>query len=468
MAKAPYLRIRVSPQQRSWQAIVDSVEKDLARGLLPAGGRLPPVRVLAHQLGISKTTVQTAYDELSSRGTTETSDRRGVYLVGGCEGAGPRPALPAVTPAKEAVPDTEFSLSQVFIDPDLLPVKEMTRSFRAVLRRGLPPHYQAQGYAPLRDLIAQRLRARGMEVSADEVVLTLGSQQALDIACRALERRCLATENPAYSIGKQLFEMNQMELHGLPLEPFGELPLERWRDILQRVRPALVYLTTNFQNPTGYSYSTAELTEILRLSEEFGFGIIEDDWGSDMLSFSEYRPPLRALAGPEVLYMNSFTKKLLPSLRLGYLVAHPRLVPTLVAAKRVATLANPILEEMALCDFLERGCYDQHLRRLQKQLDRRYLHCLEVLERTLPEEVRFSRPGGGPLVWLELPRDVDLLELKENLAGRGLHIRVDPDRFFGTPHLHGFPLGFAGLKPARLEEGIEILAEALREGRGIQ
>ena len=329
----------------------------------------------------------------------------------------------------------------MFVDPELLPTDKLTRCFRAVLNRGLQPSYEAQGYAPLRRLIAERLQARGMEVEAEQVLLTLGSQQALDVVCRALALRSIATENPAYSIGKQLFEMNQMKVHGLPLDPFSELPLDEWESILRRHRPGLLYLTTNFQNPTGYSYSTGELLRLVQLSQELGFGLVEDDWGSDMLSYSEFRPPLRALAGPEVLYMNSFTKKLLPSLRLGFLVAHPELVPTLVAAKRVATLANPILEEMALCEFLERGYYDQHLRKLQKTLDQRYQQCLLLLEQMMPAPVRWSRPGGGPIVWLELPRTIDLGRLTSDLAEKGVQIRSGTERFFGEPHLHGVSVG---------------------------
>lgn len=462
MSKAPYLRIRVPSGRVTVPGLADAVEDELRRGSLPAGMRLPPVRVLAHQLGVSKTTVQNAYDELHARGLTENKQRRGVYLT---PQDGPRPApigaaLPSFLGATPPCAKPQgLSLSTVFIDPELLPTELLARCFRAVLKRGLDPLYQAQGYLPLRQVIAKRLVQRGFETSAEEILITLGSQQALDIVCRALRQRKIATENPAYSIGKQLFEMNQMEVLGLPLDPFRALPLERWEQLLRQHRPSMLYLTTNYQNPTGYSYSTSELLRLAELSQELEFGIIEDDWGSDMLSYSEYRPPLRALAGAEVLYMNSFTKKLLPSMRVGYLVAHQELMPTLIAAKRVATLGNPILEEAALCEFLERGYYDSHLKKLQKELDRRYRRCLELLGEVMPEGVRWSQPGGGPIVWLELPRSVDLGRLQARLAERGVIIGMHPDRFFGNPHLHGFSIGFAYLSPDDLARGLGILGE---------
>lgn len=471
MPKAPYLRIRVPASQATAAGIVTAVESELDSGAVAAGSRLPPVRVLAHQLGVSKTTVSTAYDELDARGLLERQERRGVFLKPPLEKRATivqasRPTLrPEVRPTPGPV---GVQLSNVFVDSRLLPTQALTRCYRAVLKRGLEPFYEAQGYLPLRQAIAKRLVQRGFETSAEEILITVGSQQALDVICRALSARRIATENPAYSIGKQLFEMNQMEVIGLPLDPFSDLPLEEWEAVLRRHRPAMLYLTTNFQNPTGYSYSTSELRRLAELSSELGFGVIEDDWGSDMLSYSEYRPPLRALAGPEVLYMNSFTKKLMPSMRLGYLVAHRELMPTLVAAKRVATLANPWLEEAALAEFLTRGYYDRHLKSLQKELDNRYRNCLRLLRDLMPEGVRWSQPGGGPLVWLECPKSVELSKLQEELAQRQVCIGIQPERFFGTPHLHGFPLGFASMNCDEFESGLRILANCLETSLCLQ
>src|SRR5262249_27670828 len=150
------------------------------------------------------------------------------------------------------------------------------------------------------------------------IVVTTGSQQALDAVCRALSVRKIATENPVYQQGKALFESLGSELVGLRLDPFGPIPIDEWRRVLTATRPELFYAITSFHNPTGRSYSTHELGQLLELSRELGCALLEDDWGSDMLSNTEYRPTLRALGGPNVLYVNSFTKKLLPSLRLGF------------------------------------------------------------------------------------------------------------------------------------------------------
>ena len=134
---------------------------------------------------------------------------------------------------------------------------------------------------------------------------------------------------------------------------------------------------------------------MLELCAKHGVAILEDDWGSDMLSDGEYRPMLRMLGGKDVLYVNSFTKKLLPSLRVGFVAAAPSLVPTLVAMKRLSTLGNAWLTEAIVAEFLDRGYYDTHLHALQRALDARYAACLAALDELMPDGVRWTRRAAA-------------------------------------------------------------------------
>lgn len=471
--RPPYVSFSVRARGRRPGSgdIVESVLAELARGALPAGSRLPPVRVLEQQLGISKNTVQVAYDELMARGAVETREREGVFVAAGAALRTPAPVasppLPVLRPAPEMPPGAPrgvgTNLSAVFIDPELLPQERIAECARSVLRNpGMAAHYDPQGYRPLREAIASRLQARAIDVEPDEVVITTGSQQALDVVARALEVRRLGVENPVYPYARMLFENLGLSLTPLRLDPFAGIDLEQWEKQLAASRPGLVYAISAFHNPTGYSYASHELTGLLELAERHQFALLEDDWGSDMLSGSEYRPMLRMLGGKNVLYVNSFTKKVLPSLRIGYLVAHRSLVPSLVAMKRISTLGAAWLSEAILAEFLTRGYYDSHVETMQRATDARYQACLAALEELMPDGVRWTTPGGGPSLWLELPRSVDLDAVVARLARDQVWVDPSTAAFLAEPHLHGIRIGYAYLAEPQLRRALELLAAAMK------
>lgn len=156
-------------------------------------------------------------------------------------------------------------------------------------------------------------------------------------------------------------------------------------------------------------------------------------------------------------------KKLLPSLRLGYIVGNPEVTPALVASKVASCLGLSTLVEAALFEFLDRGYYETHLKQLQAELDQRYQHCLEALRGTMPDGVKWTAPGGGPSLWIELPAGVDRERLRDGLARRKVTIRLSDEAFFGQPHLNGFRLGYAMLSQDDMQRGIEVLADTLRQ-----
>jgi DNA-binding transcriptional MocR family regulator len=472
MTRAPYVGLHVSTGERRATAadIVASVQREIASGSLPAGSRLPPVRALEKQLGLSKNTAQSAYDELVARGLVEAREREGVFVLAPSRVEAVAPIvdapLPAFVPPPLSRPDLPprgvTPLSTVFIDPELLPTERIAECARSVLRERMPAQYDIQGYRPLREAIAKRMQKRGLEVEADEIIVTTGSQQSLDIVARSLAVRKIAMESPVYAYAKLLFESLDAELVALHLDPFAGIDLARWEEALAK-RPSLAYLIPSFHNPTGYSYTSAELRGVLDLCTKYGVAILEDDWGSDMLSDGEYRPMLRMLGGKNVLYVNSFTKKLLPSLRIGFVAASPELVPTLVAMKRLSTLGNAWLTEAIVAEFLDRGYYDTHLSTLQRALDGRYAACLQALDELMPDGVRWTRPGGGPTLWLEVPRAIDLPTLEAHLARRGVHVSNASAAFLGgEKHLHGFRIAYAFLSESEMRSALTILADALR------
>jgi DNA-binding transcriptional MocR family regulator len=154
------------------------------------------------------------------------------------------------------------------------------------------------------------------------------------------------------------------------------------------------------------------------------------------------------------------------------LVAHRSLVPSLISMKRLSTLGNAWITEATVAEFLARGYYDSHLASVQRELDARYTACLAALAELMPDGVRWTTPGGGPTLWLDLPRRIDLATLEARLAAREVLIERQNAAFLGEPHLNGFRVSYAFHPPERLRRGLEILADELRgemQGRiGVQ
>lgn len=480
MSKVSFLRIKfdflTSGQKFTAKAIVSIIKKQIIECGGAYGLRLPPVRVLSHQLGISKNTVQRAYDELISQGIVESRLRQGLFIISDDK----KIAITHKKNAKELSLDIGpckhlvqnkiskdgIFLSSVFIDPNLLPKEKISECFRSVLKKpGLPVEYSGQGYLPLREKIATRLKKNGIEAKSEDIIITQGSQQAMDIISRLLVGKSIATENPSYYLGKRLFEINKIKTIGLLLDPFKKDSLANWENTFKEHHPHAVYLISCFHNPTGHSYSTSELHKIIDWSQKYNFGIIEDDWGSDMLSYSEFRSSLRAIGGENVIYINTFTKKLLPSLRIGYILGNSKNIPYMLDIKRASSLGNATIVEMALFEFLDRGYYDTHLKKLHTELDHRYLLCLELLSKNMPSEVRWTLPGGGPLLWLEIPKKMPLEKIYENLRKRNVHINISSEQcwFYGKPHLHGFPISYTYNSSDKLICGLELLAAELKK-----
>lgn len=475
MEKQPYIRLNFDSESAgrplNVEQVVQLIKKQITADHRLKGCRLPPVRALAHQLGLSKNTIQTSYDELRAQGLIESIDRSGFFVTEGIEPRSlehptdlPGPDLKKISYIGYAKPlqNKTLSLSSVFIDPRLLPKEKLTACFKSVLRSpGIPEFNDPQGLLPLREKIASRLRDRGIDVEARHIIMTNGSQQAIDLVTRVLSTKTIATEDPSYWLGKHLFNMNGIKTIGLPIDPFNGFDEKIWLERLSKNKPGLVYLTTNFQNPNGYSYSSSEISKIVSWSKEFNFGILEDDWGAEMLSYSEFKPGLRALGGNNVLYLNSFTKKLFPSLRIGYLAANDKTIEPLLMAKRVSTGASPGIIESVLFEFLDRGYYDTHLKNIQKELDIRYKNCLNLLRKLMPADVKWTSPGGGPVLWVEIPRRVDLDLMAEKLKEQSIHIQLSKDAFFEAPYSHGFKIGYAFLSPTEMAKAIEKLSNEI-------
>jgi DNA-binding transcriptional MocR family regulator len=413
-----------------WTQIVRRVAGLVEDGTLTDGERLPSSRELAARLGVNRSTVCRAYEELWAGGYLES--RQGSYsrirtrTRALAPAAGERPAVDwarASSPgARKAIrpfldrpneiraPSSALDLASLTADPDLCPATDLRRAVRYALKgtpNALLDYGDPAGFRPLRETLARRMRAHGIAVDAGEVLLTQGAQQALDLVLDLLVQPGgeVAIEVPTYGLMLSLLALHGATPVGVPMTPRG-LDLDALGRRFARRRPALLYTVPNFQNPTGITSSQAHREQLIALCERYRVPILEDGFEEDMKYFGRAVLPIKSMdARGLVLYVGTFSKVVFPGLRVGWIAAGRDCVRRLTALNRVTSLSGNTVAQAAMDRFCHAGRYDAYLRRLHATYRRRMVALLKGLATRLPDgAATWTEPAGGCTLWLTVPR----------------------------------------------------------------
>ena len=445
--------------RRPLRAQLEESLREAARGgRLGAGTRLPPTRVLAGDLGVSRRLVVDAYAQLLAEG----------YLVAR-RGAGTYVAEAAATGA----PAGESRSRRLRFDffpgyPDLagFPRRPWLRALRETLSTAPPrslgyPH--PRGAPPLRQVLAEHLRrVRGMVVDPQRIVVCSGAAQGLVLLARALGAPHLAIDDPGLPPHRAILTAHGARLSPLPVDAEGaqiaELPgIERAGGRLDAV-----LVTPAHQSPMGVALAPARRAALLEWAAGGGL-VIEDDYDAE---YRYDRAPLAALQGlaPErVIYMGTASKTLAPALRLGWLVLPTRLVEPVTEQRALADHGAPTLDQLALARFVESGAYDRHLRQGRRRYRARRDALVTAVERHLPR-ARVTGLAAGLHVIVRLGQEVDGAMLVGAARRRSVGVYPLGQAFMRPRPVHdGLVLGYANLTEAAIEEGIRRLAGVLQE-----
>ena len=472
-----------------YRKVQDQLVGAILRGSMPAGSRLPSLRRLARDLGVSRITVEAAYEALEAQGLIESRARSGTYVTGfgvheaADAGNARERALPwesRIAPGPN--PARERMLGQVFRgmqpegaipfawgagDPDLFPVDEFRVIINRILRQArgaaLGPE-ETQGNRELRSAFAAYLRKLGIPATTDGVMVTSGSQQAIDLVVGALVRpgERVAVEDPTWPGALGALEAAGAEVAGIPLDEHG-MRLDALARELARGDVRLIYTVPTYQNPTGSVMPAARRRELVSLARRHGVPILEDDALREVRFGSALPPPLAALdAGGNVICIGSFSKSVMPAARLGYLVAPPALLAWAVARKRSRDMFCSPLLQRAMAAYLESGEAVRHWKRISRVYEKRQRAMGEALKRHFPPEARWSRPAGGPVMWVRLPDRIPVRALFDEAMRAGVSF-APGEAFFVAPADQPYiRLNFAALDADRIEAGIARLGALLR------
>jgi len=373
----------------------------------------------------------------------------------------PRPAV-----ADGASADI-IDLSRLTADPALAPHDELRRCLKSVLVRsgGAALDYgDAAGWPPLRETIAARMRVHGIAVAADEVLVTAGAQQAMDLALRLLagpgDR--VAVEAPTYGMAHALLRLHRVTLLEIPLRDDG-MDLDALAAALRRRRPKLVYTMPNFHNPTGITTGQAHRERLLALCEAHRVPILEDGFEEEMKYFGPAVLPIKSMdVGGIVLYVGTFSKVVFPGLRIGWIAAPREAIVRLAAIQRASCLAGNTLAQAAAARFCAGGQFELYLRRVHRVYRRRMEAMLRGLAEELPPGVTWTRPAGGYTLWLRLPgRVADEERLCARIAREGVKVAAGRGFFARRPEAAHARLSIACVDEARIREGCRRLGRAL-------
>lgn len=460
-----------------FQQIAQAIRQDIRRGRLRPGDALPGSRTLAATLDVHRNTVLAAYRELEAEGWT-SAERRTTRVAADLPGAPSHGAsrterqpgftlIKAPPPALRPEPGLP-GFGGGLPDLRLVPTDLLARAYRRALRSpGLLGYGDPRGEPRLRAALVRLLaEMRGLAVPETDLVVTSGSQGALDLVARSLIRPGdrVAVEDPGYPAAWTTLRAAGAELVPVPVDAAG-LQVEALARRLGEGTIRAVYLTPHHQFPTTVTMGAARRLRLLDLAARHGFAVLEDDYDAE---FHYDGRPVLPLAGDDprgmVAYLGTLSKILAPGLRIGF-VAGPRALAEAVAARRATAdgPGDPVVQR-AVAELLEDGLLQRHARKMRRTYQARRDALAEALRRHLGEAVRFDLPAGGMSLWLEAAPDLDVEAWADRARSQGLGLTTGRRFDFhgrATPHLR---LGFSSLDGPELEAAVRQLARARPAG----
>ncbi|CAK18035.1 putative transcriptional regulator, GntR family [Pseudomonas entomophila L48] len=453
----------------------------IEQGLYRPGQRLPSVRALSVEHGVSLSTVQQAYRLLEDNGLVSPRPKSGYFVAEDRN----LPALPDISrPVQRPVDISQWEqvleLVRATPRPDVIQLgrgmpdvasptlKPLLRSLAQISRRmDMPGLYydNIHGNAHLREQIARLMLDSGCRLGPSDLVVTTGCHEALSCSIRAVCQPgdIVAVDSPSFHGAMQTLKGLGMKALEIPTDPITGISLEALELALEQWPIKLIQITPNCNNPLGYIMPEARKQALLTLAQRYDVAILEDDVYGD-LAYTYPRPRTIKSFDDDgrVLLCSSFSKTLAPGLRVGW-VAPGRYLERVLHMKYISTGSSACQPQLAVADFIAEGHYQPHLRRMRSQYQRGRDQMCDWVARYFPPGTRASRPQGGFMLWVELPESFDTLRLNRALLEQGVQIAVGSIFSASGKYRHCLRMNFAARPTPQIEAAVRKVGEtALR------
>lgn len=487
--------MRIPLDRQSSKALYRQIEgflkEEILSGVLQVDTKLPSTRELASSLGVNRITVSNAYAELEAAGLVYSRLGSGTYVAPVFQYAGwsekirhpdrdwpmwqknilTKSRLPMQDKMAEyqrtnVLPGDVINFSGGLGSDEFFPTEDIRKALQVVLRRDMHEavgYGERAGYLPLRVTISQILASQGILTSPEEILITSGSHQALALVSSLLLKPgdVVLVENPTYATAVDLFVSLGAQVVGVPVDEYG-MRVELVEDHLRTYHPGLIYTIPNFQNPTGACLTGDRRRQLMNLAVSYNIPILEDDYVGDLRYEGQAQPALKAIdPGGYVIHCGTFSKMVMPGLRLGYLVISGPVYSQIVHWKRIHDLAASSLIQRALNEYISVGRYEANLRRSRRVYRRHRDAILAGLNREMPDGSVWQVPQGGLFVWLKLPDGISVRELYPIALQEKVEFAPGALFFLDDKENSYIRLNFAMPPLEKIEEGVSRLGRAI-------
>ncbi|BBU45413.1 PLP-dependent aminotransferase family protein [Pseudomonas monteilii] len=440
---------------KRYERFADDIAELIRSGVLGPGQRVPSVRYASQTHGVSPSTVFQAYYLLERRGLIRARPRSGYFVNAHAPRQFSEPqALQPVSESTDVdVSALVFSIldsikdpntipfGSAFPSPELFPLQRLSRSL-ASASRSMDPRMVVTDLSPgnpqLRRQIALRYMVGGLMLPMEELLITNGALEALNLCLQAVTQPgdLVAIEAPAFYACLQVLERLKLKAVEIPVHPREGMDLSVLAQTLEKHPVKAVWCMTNFQNPVGASMPEAKKQALVELLARHEVPLIEDDVYAELYYSQQAPKPAKAFDTQGlVMHCGSFAKSLAPGYRIGW-VAAGRFAQKIERLKLMTSLCASMPAQAAIADYLQHGGYDRHLRKLRYALEGQQANMLAAIARHFPAQTRVSQPSGGYFLWLELPEQMDALKLFHMALAQGISIApgpiFSPTRRFGN------------------------------------
>jgi GntR family transcriptional regulator/MocR family aminotransferase len=483
------LSINNQSKEPIYKQVFNQIKEMIDSGVLKAGDKLPSSRIFSEKLGVNRTTITKAYEELWGLGYIESRQGSYSFIRKRTELARP------VIEKKESIIDWEERTSVrakkiiahkttnpwmqiekgiinfIPLSPDarLSPVSEFRKSLNNVLAKegaSLLQYGDPQGYKPLREFIAEQMQRHCINISAEQILITHGTQNGIELVLKLLvtEDSEVVIESPTYSSAIPLFNYYGAKTIGISVKEDG-MDLDELEAILQTRKIAFIYTIPNFHNPTGITTSQAHRERLLALCEQYSVLLVEDGFQEELKYFGKVALPIKSMdKNGMVIYLGTFSKILFPGLRIGWIAAAKECISKIIPLMRSAAISGNTLDQAALYSFCRSGHYDMHIKRTHRVYRKRMELTIKAIKEYLPlEHIVFTKPSGGFTLWFELKNiDKSEDEIIEYLLNN--KVAVSSGKLFYNNESNGkhFRISIANRDENEITQGIQLLGIALK------